>query len=44
LIKISAAGFEELLSELPVWAQSMLKNFSTRLRETNALIKNSKLK
>ena len=39
LVKVSEKGYEHLLSELPVWASSMLKNFSGRLKKMNELIK-----
>ena len=39
LVKVSEKGYQHLLSELPVWASSMLKNFSGRLKNMNAIIK-----
>ncbi len=41
LIKVSEAGYEQLLSELPVWASCMLKSFMTRLKNMNTLLKTS---
>ena len=32
LIKVSAEGYEQLLSELPVWAACMMKSFVIRLK------------
>lgn len=32
VIRVSAQGYEQLLSELPVWAASMMKSFVVRLR------------
>jgi len=32
LIKVSAEGYEELLSELPVWCSCMMKSFVVRLK------------
>ena len=40
LVKVSEEGFEQLLSELPEWASSMLKNFAIRLKNMNHLVKN----
>lgn len=39
LVKVSAQGYEKLLTELPVWASSMMKSFITRLKNMNALLK-----
>lgn len=39
LIKISEAGYHQLLDELPVWASSMLKSFSQRLKSMNERLK-----
>lgn len=33
LIKVSAEGYEQLLSELPVWAACMMKSFVVRLKK-----------
>ncbi len=41
LIKVSEAGYEELLGELPVWASSMLRSFTARLRNMTQVLKNS---
>lgn len=35
LIKVTEKGYEQLLSELPIWASSMLKSFSRRMKQTN---------
>jgi CRP/FNR family transcriptional regulator, cyclic AMP receptor protein len=32
LIKVSAEGYEQLLSDLPVWAACMMKSFVVRLK------------
>lgn len=39
LIKVSEQGYEDLLKELPVWASSMLKSFTNRLKSMNAKLK-----
>lgn len=39
LVKVSEAGYHQLLEELPVWASSMLKSFSQRLRQMNDKLK-----
>ena len=41
LIKVSDQGYEQLLSELPIWASYMLKSFMTRLKNMNSLLKAS---
>ena len=41
LIKVSAIGFEQLLQDLPVWASSMLRNFSQRLKRMTDVLKKS---
>ena len=41
LIKVSDLGYDQLLSELPVWASCMLKSFMTRLKNMNTLLKSS---
>lgn len=41
LIKVSQVGYEQLISELPVWASSMLKSFTKRLRDMNETLKTS---
>lgn len=40
LIKVSEEGYLQLLEELPVWASSMLKSFSQRLKTMNEKLKN----
>lgn len=39
LVKVSAEGYEKLLSELPTWASSMMKSFIVRLKNMNSLLK-----
>lgn len=39
LIKVSEAGYQQLLTELPVWASSMLKSFSQRMKSMNEKLK-----
>lgn len=41
LVKVSEAGYEELLGDLPVWASSMMKSFIDRLRNMNDILKGS---
>lgn len=41
LIKVSENGYDTLLSELPIWASSMMKSFITRLRNMNQMLKDS---
>ena len=41
VIRVSEQGFEQLLNELPVWASSMMKTFSHRLRHMNKIVKNA---
>ena len=41
LVKVSAKGFEHLLSEIPVWASSMMKAFTQRLKNMNQLLKDA---
>ncbi|MCX7978447.1 MAG: cyclic nucleotide-binding domain-containing protein [Bdellovibrionaceae bacterium] len=36
LIKVSEEGFKELLSELPVWAASMMNFFVSRMKKLTA--------
>ena len=38
-MKISAEGYELMLNDLPLWASSMLKSFSTRLKQMNKTMK-----
>lgn len=37
--RISEAGYEELLNQLPVWASCMLKSFAGRLKAMNSRVK-----
>lgn len=39
VIKVSEAGYEELLNEIPGWASSMLKSFMARLKNMNNLLR-----
>jgi CRP/FNR family transcriptional regulator, cyclic AMP receptor protein len=39
LIKVSEKGYEQLLSELPMWASSMMKSFAARLKSMNEKLK-----
>ncbi len=39
LVKVSAEGYEKLLSEIPTWASSMLKSFIIRLKNMNTILK-----
>ncbi len=41
LIKVSEAGYEELLGDLPIWASSMLRSFTARLRNMTQMLKDS---
>ena len=41
LIRVSPEGFEELLNELPGWANSMLKSFVARLKNMTSLLKDA---
>ena len=43
LLKISEESYEDMLAELPLWASSMLKNLSTRLKHMNKAVKTLKL-
>ncbi len=43
LLKISEESYQEMLRELPLWASSMLKCLSTRLKRMNKAVKNLKL-
>lgn len=36
VVRVSEMGYEQLLSELPGWANSMLRSFVERLRNMNA--------
>lgn len=39
LVKVSEPDYQELLKQLPVWASSMLKSFSARLKQMNKIVK-----
>lgn len=39
LIKVSERGYEQLLQELPLWANSMLKSLAIRIRNMNEKLK-----
>jgi CRP-like cAMP-binding protein len=39
LVKVSEAGYQQLLSELPVWASSMLQSFAQRMKSMNEKLK-----
>jgi CRP-like cAMP-binding protein len=39
VIKVSEKGYEQLLSELPAWASSMLRSLVNRLRHNTDLLK-----
>ena len=39
IIRVSEAGYLQLLGELPIWASSMLMSFSKRLRNMNERLK-----
>jgi CRP/FNR family cyclic AMP-dependent transcriptional regulator len=41
LIRVSPEGFQELLTELPGWANSMLKSFVDRLKNMTSLLKDA---
>lgn len=41
LIKVSAEGYEHLLSELPVWAACMMKSFVVRLKNMTEQLRSS---
>ncbi len=43
LMKISSEGYEMMLNDLPTWASSMLTCFSTRLKQMNQALKESKI-
>ncbi len=42
LMKISSEGYEMMLNDLPTWASSMLTAFSSRLKQMNHALKESK--
>lgn len=39
LVRVSEEGYLQLLSELPIWANSMLKSFMERLKNMTKLMK-----
>lgn len=39
LVRVSEDGYEQLISELPTWAASMMKSFSRRLKQMNIKLK-----
>lgn len=39
VMKVSEEGFQMMLNDLPIWASTMLKSFTLRLRQTNEMIK-----
>jgi len=41
VMKISSEGYELMLNDLPLWASSMLKSFSSRLKQMNINLKDS---
>ena len=41
LVRVSAAGFQELMDELPGWANSMMRSFVDRLKNMTTLLKDS---
>lgn len=41
LVRVSEDGYNQLLSEIPGWASSMLKSFSRRLKQMNLKLKES---
>lgn len=41
VIKVTKAGYEELLEQLPGWANCMLQNFAKRLTSMNETLKKS---
>lgn len=41
VIKVSSEGYENLLSELPVWAACMMKSFVVRLKRMTEQLKTS---
>jgi CRP/FNR family cyclic AMP-dependent transcriptional regulator len=42
VIKVTEEGYDQLLSELPIWASSMLKSFARRMKQTNQLLQKLK--
>lgn len=41
-MKISSEGYELMLEDLPLWASSMLRSFSSRLKNMNTTLKEIK--
>lgn len=41
-MKISGEGYELMLADLPLWASSMLRSFSLRLKNMNSTLKEIK--
>lgn len=39
VMKISAEGYDMMLNDLPLWASSMLRSFTTRLKNMNQSLK-----
>lgn len=39
VVKVSEAGYEQLMQELPVWASCMLRNFAARMKNMNNVLK-----
>ena len=39
LVRVSEDGYEKLLDEIPVWAASMLRSFTARLKKMNEKVK-----
>lgn len=39
IYRISEDGYQQLLTELPVWTQAVLKSFAARIRKMNDIIK-----
>ncbi|AGH96022.1 Crp/Fnr family transcriptional regulator [Pseudobdellovibrio exovorus] len=42
VMKVSAEGYETMLNDLPLWASSMLRSFSKRLKQMNSNLKDLK--
>ncbi len=41
LVKVSEEGYEQLISELPLWATSMMKSFASRLKNMTHVLRTS---
>lgn len=39
LVRVSEEGYNQLLQDIPIWASSMLRSFTTRLKSMNQKIK-----